>query len=53
MSSRNKLVVPGVEQSLNQFKTEMAKEFGLQQHSRNNNQEITQQLLNKANKTKS
>ncbi|MCO4851107.1 acid-soluble spore protein SspD [Bacillus vallismortis] len=29
MASRNKLVVPGVEQALDQFKLEVAQEFGV------------------------
>jgi len=50
--SRQKLVVPGVDQSLNQFKAEIAEEFGLQQNERNVNEDVTRKLLKKANRTK-
>ncbi|MCY8472634.1 acid-soluble spore protein SspD [Bacillus halotolerans] len=33
MASRNKLVVPGVEQALDQFKLEVAQEFGVNLNS--------------------
>lgn len=35
MASRNQLLVPGVEQALDQFKAEIAQEFGVQLDANN------------------
>jgi small acid-soluble spore protein D (minor alpha/beta-type SASP) len=55
MASRNKLLVPGVEKALNQFKFEIAQEFGVQlggqSTSRQNGSvggEITKRLVQQA-----